>query len=154
MWIIYWRINSQWGLIIVFYPCSEMFCTLPSDHCPDGNHIHFCRILVAKAEFCKVHASLVHLLSFYSYVRIFSGNKLYISYFLRKAVVCGILSCSGCSLAQWWPSAWYMPQALWHRNSVRRDKADFRILPSRVTVLGCRTARLIKHPTCIGCTSG
>lgn len=104
VWIIYWRINYQWGLIIVFYPCSEIFHTLPSDHCPAGNCIHFCRILVAKPEFCKVHASLVHLLSFYSYVRIFAGNILHISYFLRRAVVCEILFCSGCCQAQWWPS--------------------------------------------------
>lgn len=42
-----------------------------------------------------------------------------------------------------------MPQKL-----IRRGKAHFRILPSRVTVLGCRTAHIIKHPACIDCTSG
>lgn len=88
-----------------FYPCSEMFHTLPSDHCSAGNNFHFCRVLVAKPEFCKVHASLLYLLSFYHYVRTFAGNILYVSYFLRKVVINGILSCSGCCLAPWWPSA-------------------------------------------------
>lgn len=126
-----------------------MFHTLPSDHFwPARNHFSFRKILVAKPEFCKMHASLVHFLSFYHYVIIFSGNILYISYFLSKAVICGILCCSGCCLVQWRPSTSYM-QTRSMAQKLRRDKVDFQILPSRITVLGCRTAHIIKHPTCV-----
>lgn len=95
-----------------------MFRTLPSDHCPARNNFHFRSDLVAKPEFCKVHASLVHLLSFDRYIRIFAGNILYISYFLRKEALCEILSCSGYCVYNGGLEHNACKQGLCHRNSL------------------------------------